>query len=199
MRARWVWSGAVALGVISGAGAATAAGDSALISACTNNETGAVRVTTQACRSSESALSWNQQGPTGAKGEVGPTGATGATGPAGETGPQGPEGPQGVQGPQGPEGMMSSLGWTREEPRSMTFSNADGVETVSVYCQSGQAVSGGYEIGNLPSSMPLTVMSTGLAPEVDGRSGWTWTFVGHNLSGFTWTVSITPTVHCAID
>jgi hypothetical protein len=56
------------------------------------------------CKSGETSLDWNVQGPTGPTGPTGPQGATGATGPQGTTGPQGPAGAQGAQGPTGASG-----------------------------------------------------------------------------------------------
>jgi Collagen triple helix repeat (20 copies) len=68
------------------------------------------------CRPSETALSWNQQGPQGTAGPQGPKGDTGATGPqgpqgaTGDTGPQGPKGDTGATGPQGPQGATGDTG-----------------------------------------------------------------------------------------
>lgn len=83
------------------------------------------------CRSSETALTWNQQGQPGPQGKpgpagrqgnpgpkgnpgpvgpAGPTGKTGASGPQGEAGPQGQPGATGAQGPQGPAGPQGSPG-----------------------------------------------------------------------------------------
>lgn len=56
------------------------------------------------CRSSESALTWNQQGKPGPVGPAGPTGKAGAPGPAGPQGEAGATGAQGGQGPTGPQG-----------------------------------------------------------------------------------------------
>jgi len=51
------------------------------------------------CKSSETSLDWNVQGPAG---PAGPEGPAGAVGPAGPQGPAGPGGPQGATGPAGP-------------------------------------------------------------------------------------------------
>ncbi|MFZ1881412.1 MAG: collagen-like protein [Gaiellaceae bacterium] len=56
------------------------------------------------CKSTETSLDWNVQGPTGPTGATGPQGAPGATGPQGAPGPQGPAGAQGPQGPAGASG-----------------------------------------------------------------------------------------------
>src|SRR5271169_4970309 len=47
------------------------------------------------CARGQTALTWNKQGPTGAKGTTGPPGATGPQGTIGATGPQGPQGTPG--------------------------------------------------------------------------------------------------------
>ncbi len=96
--------------------------DAGVIHGCYQKNVGNLRVidTSQgdACRPSEKALSWNQTGPTGPKGETGargPTGPKGATGPAGPTGPKGatgPTGPKGSTGPSGPAGPTGPKGST---------------------------------------------------------------------------------------
>jgi hypothetical protein len=83
---------------------------------------GAVRIA-KTCKSGESNVTWNKQGPAGPQGSHGPKGDTGATGaqgsagsqgaaglqgPAGLTGATGPAGPQGSQGSQGPKGDPGS-------------------------------------------------------------------------------------------
>jgi len=63
------------------------------ITGCYKTVNGQLRITSEACLPSETAVSWNQtgiQGPTGpqgATGEQGPKGATGATGATGARGP----------------------------------------------------------------------------------------------------------------
>lgn len=73
----------------------------------------------QRCLQSETALTWNQTGPTGPKGDPGPTGpqgakgdtgAAGAVGPQGAPGPTGAAGPAGQAGPQGPKGDTGDPG-----------------------------------------------------------------------------------------
>ena len=64
-----------------------------LISGCYSRSGGALRVldpSVTSCKSGETSLTWNVQGPTGLtgpQGVQGPQGATGATGPAGPAGP----------------------------------------------------------------------------------------------------------------
>jgi hypothetical protein len=67
--------------------------------ACFPNDTGKVRIVNSLaeCKSSETGMSWNIQGPTGPQG---PVGADGSTGMTGATGPAGPQGEPGVITPE---------------------------------------------------------------------------------------------------
>lgn len=102
-----------ALGLALGAGGtALAQTPAAGITACVGEGSTLVRLLMpgQACRPTESELSWNIQGPPGPQGPAGPAGSKGDPGPQGPAGPQGvpgpkgDPGPQGVQGPPGPPG-----------------------------------------------------------------------------------------------
>src|SRR5262245_20508690 len=67
----------------------------------------------EACKSSETQLIWNIQGPKGDTGPQGPQGVQGvpgAQGPQGNPGPQGPQGNPGAQGPQGNPGPQGPQG-----------------------------------------------------------------------------------------
>src|SRR5262245_43131774 len=68
-----------------------------VINACYNNSNGDLRRVSSPsdCRSPETPISWNQQGPAGPSG---PPGANGAPGPQGPSGPPGPSGPRGLPG-----------------------------------------------------------------------------------------------------
>src|SRR6185437_8639325 len=57
------------------------------------------------CQSGDTAISWNQTGPTGAVGATGATGPQGPTGSTGVTGPSGPAGDTGASGASGPSGI----------------------------------------------------------------------------------------------
>jgi hypothetical protein len=77
--------------------------DSGVIHSCYSKTTLALHVIDsdlgQHCNpATESALSWNQTGPTGATGATGVTGATGATGGTGVAGATGATGPAGATG-----------------------------------------------------------------------------------------------------
>src|SRR5437899_8578856 len=77
-----------------GGAAWAAAGSGATIHACYKKGGGALRIASR-CKHGETALSWNQIGPRGAKGSAGRTGARGSAGPPGPTGKEGPKGEAG--------------------------------------------------------------------------------------------------------
>lgn len=85
------------------------------LSACAGQGIGYLRLVPagSACRSGETPVNWNIQGP---QGPAGPQGPQGVTGPQGPQGPQGPVGPQGPAGPQAvlaaavlPDGTLQAL------------------------------------------------------------------------------------------
>lgn len=78
-----------------------------VVNTCVDNLTGAVRVrpsVVSGCLPTESPLSWNLPGPSGATGLPGTAGPAGVAGPIGLPGPPGPQGDQGSPGPPGPAG-----------------------------------------------------------------------------------------------
>ena len=109
----------LAAGIVIAAGAAYAAipGSDGAISACYSKSTGQLRVIDAEagarCKSGETVLTWNKQGPVGpqgAQGPRGPAGPQGETGPAGQQGERGPDGPQGETGVAGPQGETGPQG-----------------------------------------------------------------------------------------
>jgi hypothetical protein len=77
-----------------GGGYAVAASNTKTISVCADKKTGILHLKTHGrCKSSQTRVTWNQQGPQGA------TGAQGSQGPSGAQGAQGPQGPAGAPGP----------------------------------------------------------------------------------------------------
>jgi hypothetical protein len=82
-----------------------------VIHGCRDNKSGDLRVIDtdagQTCKSSETALTWNQ------------------------TGPQGPQGDQGPAGPQGPAGLSNVHLVSYDKPWDGSYSNV----TVSTYCR----------------------------------------------------------------
>lgn len=90
-----------ALATTAGVAFATIPGSTGVINGCYEKRTGILRVIdTEAgkrCLSFETAISWNQQGSKGDRGEIGPPGPkgdTGLTGPPGLNGEKGDPGPQ---------------------------------------------------------------------------------------------------------
>lgn len=83
-----------------------------VITACVDQKEGYLRVidASEACRSGETRLTWNQVGPAGPQGEPGPPGAPGPQGAPGVAGEPGPPGPPGEPGPQGPQGAPGPPG-----------------------------------------------------------------------------------------
>jgi hypothetical protein len=78
----------LAVGV--GGGYALAASNDKTITVCADKSTGILHLKTHGrCKSSQTRVTWNQQGPPGPQGAQGAQGATGATGAQGLQGPQG--------------------------------------------------------------------------------------------------------------
>ena len=78
----------VALGA--GGGYAVAASNDKTITVCADKKTGVLHLKTRGrCKSSQTRVSWNRQGPQGPSGVQGPTGLQGPAGAAGPAGAQG--------------------------------------------------------------------------------------------------------------
>jgi hypothetical protein len=89
---------AVSVGTVS---FVNASGDETL-KACANKTTGVMRyISKGSCRKTETSLSWNEMGPTGAAGAKGDTGAAGAKGDTGAAGAKGDTGAAGAKGDMG--------------------------------------------------------------------------------------------------
>jgi hypothetical protein len=88
---------AFAIGAVQVARAAAPSSSDGVIHACYQRSVGNLRVIDtekgQQCRSSETALAWNQTGPQGAAGPQGPKGDPGLKGATGPQGPKGDPGP----------------------------------------------------------------------------------------------------------
>jgi hypothetical protein len=103
----------VIAGTIIAGGFAYAESTGNTIYGCVDKSTHVLRVVgvTTTCKSVETKISWNRQGPAGADGLTGPAGPAGARGPQGlqgakgDAGPHGLRGPKGDTGPQGPKGQ----------------------------------------------------------------------------------------------
>jgi len=82
---------ALVLALGAGGGYAMAASNNKTITVCADKKTGLLHLKARGrCKSSQTRVSWNQQGPQGLQGP---------------SGPQGSQGSQGVQGSQGPAGV----------------------------------------------------------------------------------------------
>jgi Collagen triple helix repeat (20 copies). len=99
------------------------------VNGCADKNTGSLRriVPPAICKSSETSVTWNIQGPTG------PQGLTGAQGPQGVQGPTGAQGPQGVQGLTGPQGIQGEPGAPGTSARLITVGTGLG-ETELMPC-----------------------------------------------------------------
>jgi hypothetical protein len=76
-----------------GGGYAFAASKAKTITVCADNKTGILHLKTHGrCNSTQTRVTWNQQGPPGPAGAQGPHGPAGGQGPQGAAGAQGPEG-----------------------------------------------------------------------------------------------------------
>ena len=77
---------------------------SSKIQACVEKKDGALRLieSGKSCKSSETPVSWNIQGPAGPQGMQGRAGIEGPAGPQGEQGPVGPQGVPGADGQKRP-------------------------------------------------------------------------------------------------
>jgi hypothetical protein len=183
-RFRRVALAVTAVAVVAIAGAVTYAvagiGGGGVINGCYKTQNGQLRVIDPAsasCLPSETAISWNQTGPTGSKGATGPAGppgAKGATGPAGPPGPKGATGPagtagaKGATGPRGPTGPSGVAGYQQVTQTVQPLSNDIAIGVVD--CPTGKVpVGGGASIsglirtssGQIPSVVQSNPTSTG--------------------------------------
>jgi hypothetical protein len=85
------------------------------------------------CKANNTSITWNQKGPTGAKG------TTGATGHSGPSGARGPSGPSGARGPSGPTGPGATTGTTTvaQIGLALTLFSVNGVP-VGGFCSATQ-------------------------------------------------------------
>ena len=119
---------------------ATIPDSSGVIHGCYTKSGGSLRVidaSVTSCKSGETELDWNVQGPAGPKGDTGPPGPAGPTGPAGQTGPQGPQGPAGTPA-TALRAVMTADG---------TLTDSSGVNTNPSVTGKFSNSTGAYEIG----------------------------------------------------
>ncbi len=169
-----------------------AVGENGVITGCYSKAGGTLRVidpSLTSCKSSETTLTWNVQGPpgaTGATGATGPAGPEGPAGPAGATGPAGPAGPEGPQGPTGPAGTTVSgyevlTGWISVP--NFLFHRF----TQSVRCPTGKKVLGGGVSFDIANANGVQLVDS--AP-MDFGAGWAATAFGTNDPAQAWTMYV---------
>lgn len=182
----------VALLAVIGAAVAASVGYAAIpapdgtITACISRDRDNVRFVDNAsrCRRHETAVTWNQRGPTGA------TGAAGTAGAAGKTGATGATGPVGATGPAGPSGSGSTAsGLGNRNVVQQSFAPSAGTASGSVTCPSGSvSTGGGASLSGAVSD------SSGNGPRITASAptsnGWSGTAVGPTPSTGTWSLTV---------
>jgi hypothetical protein len=139
---------AVGAALIGGATLVSAhGGDTSLIHSCVNENSGTVKIVgaSDSCKTNETALDWNIQGPTGPAGPTGPQGPTGDTGPTGPTGATGATGPAGPVGPAGPAGPAASTTYYTKS----AFGDGSGQQA---NCDAGDIATGGGAAASLENT-----------------------------------------------
>lgn len=160
-------------------------GTDGTINGCYAQENGQLRAVTagEACRPSELALQWSQQGPrgdqgpqgvqgpAGPKGDKGEPGVTGAPGPKGDIGERGVAGPAGPQGPSGPSGIAEyrTVYTDGTAPLGFTQVGAFGTAEATATCPEGWRVVGGGVFDWNPT-LRFQVVET--APGLHGEQLW---------------------------
>jgi hypothetical protein len=169
--------------IAAGAGsyAYAAASGGTTINGCVGGD-GKLRVLSgvDACKSNETALSWNSVGPVGAQG---PAGAAGAQGQQGIQGPQGPKGDQGPAGSDGTNGTSGVSGYYVQWNYSYVSGSGD-VHWLYAYCNYGdKALGGGYVITSGSGDRGNTLV-TESAPH-DNGAAWEATMINNNSEVFS--------------
>jgi len=156
---------------------ATIPGTTGVINGCyrtsLDDQKGQLRIVDDpaSCRSNESAIQWNQEGPTGDTGAQGLQGIQGETGATGAQGPQGNTGAVGATGPQGETGTIGTTGATGDRGESGEQGIAgiqgeagptgpqgpSGSATGSLSALDGSACSVPRTLGGSPDSLPGVV------------------------------------------
>lgn len=178
--ARSVLASSLAIVVVAG-GLAWATGhipgDDGVIHGCFNTSNGNLRVidaTTTSCKSSESAIFWNQEGVPGDDGTDGVDGVDGSNGTNGVDGSNGTDGTNGDTGDTGQQGPPGVSGY--EIVTSTSHIDFDGYRSLTAQCPSGKSVLGGGVSGTVyqdvsETTSDLLVSSRPTTP----APGWTAT------------------------
>jgi hypothetical protein len=133
------------------------------IHGCINKGSGVLRIidpsTGATCSTSETPLTFNQQGTQGLPGPQGPAGEPGSPGPAGPTGPAGPQGPAGPAGVSGYEVVRSVGTSTTADFKVQVATCPAGKKAVSGggYTVFDTGVSGVEEFVAIHSSVPISL------------------------------------------
>lgn len=174
----------VAMVVVGGGAYAAGSASNSVIHGCAKKTDGTLRVAAT-CLSSESAISWNVQGPTGLqgpRGETGAKGAKGATGAAGPAGAPGAAGPAGPAGPPGPSGAIAGYQIVEHaDTYDIDFGGSIVKQDFDVSCPAGKVVMGGGGDAEILSNHSFQEQAdlSGSAPNDDG-SGWGVSFSKFN-------------------
>lgn len=107
-------------------------------------------------------------GANGASGAQGGAGRDGAQGPAGATGTNGRDGTNGADGSPGTQGPAGPA--TQATPHGVTSTRTidPGDNQLTVFCDTGLPVGGGYDFRTLPNTIKVTAMSVGTVPFTTG-------------------------------
>ena len=144
----------------------------ALIRACANKKSGALRLASK-CRRGERSVSWNKEG---IQGLPGATGATGATGKEGLQGKQGLPGLKGTRGEEGlPGATFVTVRFHQEEIPDAT------VGIVKASCLLGETATGGGS--SVSGSNEWTMIESNPMPNLEGATPTGWEVRALNHTG----------------
>jgi hypothetical protein len=163
-----------ALGLAGGVAYATIPDGGGVIHTCYLKSGGALRVVdspASGCKSNESPLDWNANGPTGPTGATGAAGATGATGPTGAT------------GATGATGLGANLTSVYSVDSNNVHVGAGLLGTVEADCHNGDVAIGGNFGVNGPVNFSVYFAGTHILPANIGSATLTagyYSFTIHN-------------------
>ncbi len=109
---------------VAGVAYATIPDGNGVIHGCYAKSGGSLRVIDASvtnCKSTETSLDWNVQGPAGPQGPQGPQGLQGDPGPTGPQGPAGPAGPSGTSHAYAATGGQANYGFSPVKVQSLSL------------------------------------------------------------------------------
>lgn len=155
--------------VIGGAAYASIPAAGGVINGCYSASSGELQLltsSTDTCRHSQTAISWNQTGPQGPQGLQGIQGPIGLPG---TNGTNGTNGAAGATGPIGPQGTAGSNGVSGYQIVTLVTTGLNAGDAASVSCPVGkQALGGG---GEITADLNGGAFVSGGAPKLGGV-GW---------------------------